>query len=730
MKRTFSILHPTARPLAWRRVMDDWLAKADWPHEVEYVLCADERWGFSAGFAPQPPMAGELKLVWNTGRRCYVDSVNTAAAASCGAILIVVADDQFCCQHWDRLLLEKLLPDGYSARSFGAANDFVVEVNTGTPDEHNRGIMVMPILSRGRYARLGFVFFPEFESMFADNEFCEHARHDRVVIDARDIGVFPHHHWTNHQREIDAVDQAHNSRPAWDLGKAVLRRRQRLAFGDIDPSTLPKIVALCLSGELFRGEWVHSMLRLYAHLAEWGFSIITPEVAYTTNVYITREQIRQAMLSCDPRPDFLFWIDDDNPVTPQVFDRLMASLEARPDLDGVLGWYWIHDGQKQGFHVSAGTFGPDRAGWQPLQSSFQHRRELQPIDAGGLGCVLMRYSALQKAGEFPFSRGILDGDLRFGIGGEDLAFFRAATDGGARFAADPLAHVPHLKYVAVEPTFLDEGLGPVSIAAMIRARNEGRWIGRVIDSLEGLGQVFLMDDESTDATAAVAREHGATVLPTPYLRVGGHKIDEARDKNWLLAQINSGVFGPRPDWIVCVDGDEELERDGAAKVLRACQSTDVDVWWFRWLNLWDAPNQIRVDGLYARATKACLFRNVVGLEYESFSKGTPYNPGLHAANAPLKSATALVGGHLAVNLLHYGYLLREDRLRKWNFYNDIDPGNETEDCYRHVVQGDIPEVPAQAVLKRAGPLQLRILPRLLAPEIDVETLKSGAALTV
>jgi hypothetical protein len=57
-------------------------------------------------------------------------------------------------------------------------------------------------------------------------------------------------------------------------------------------------------------------------------------------------------------------------------------------------------------------------------------------------------------------------------------------------------------------------------------------------------------------------------------------------------------------------------------------------------------------------------------------------------------------------IIHYGYLCKEDRLRKYEMLNRVDPGNEAEDCYRHIVQGDVPEVPASAVLRHAGPLQL------------------------
>ena len=73
-------------------------------------------------------------------------------------------------------------------------------------------------------------------------------------------------------------------------------------------------------------------------------------------------------------------------------------------------------------------------------------------------------------------------------------------------------------------------------------------------------------------------------------------------------------------------------------------------------------------------------------------------------------------------LLHYGYMLREDRARKFRWYNRVDPGNETEDYYRHIVQGDV--VGKDERLKWAGPLVLE--PLVLAGMVPVpETVEVG-----
>src|SRR5258708_2060675 len=92
---------------------------------------------------------------------------------------------------------------------------------------------------------------------------------------------------------------------------------------------------------------------------------------------------------------------------------------------------------------------------------------------------------------------------------------------------------------------------------MLRVKNEGRWIGRVIDALKPVcSQILVMDDDSTDDTREFAAAHGATVLPTPFSSRGF--IHEGQDKDWLLQQVWA-AGAQVGDHVLCLDGDEELE---------------------------------------------------------------------------------------------------------------------------------------------------------------------------
>ena len=736
-KPLFSILHATAR-LPWGWVLAYWswcqgcsgipaeylvsMEKRDWERH-ERVLS-----DFGAGVDPIP-----VRFIVQSERSgSCVANWNEAARHAKGKIFCLAEDDLIAPKNWDADILATL-----SGRLPGSIVDseFILEVSTGR--ERDGELIANAMMSRKLYERWGYFYWPEYESMYADDDLTAHARLEDVVIDARHIRF-------QHRPMKDQVRARQNRQEAYQLGRRIFDRRIASNFrshvslaikeGDAQYSSTktrstehvegapkpPRSIALCLSGDDFRGAWVDGILELYAHLIGKGYDVIKLR-GYTSNVYVTREEIRMAVMAA-PKPDLLLWLDDDNICTPQHFEQLLEDLDSRPDVDGIFGWCWIHTDDKTGFTVSCGNFSPDGSGWIPFHPSFANGRELIPVEASGFPCVLMHYSALEKAGNHPFIRGILDERLTHGIGGEDFAFMRAAMDGGAKFLVDPLVRVPHLKYVTVEPVTPVEGKAPVKIAVMMRVKNEARWIQRVIQSVRQLGSIYVMNDDSTDGTNVLAYEMGAIVYISPFI---GGEFDEVRDKNWLLEKVRLD----NPDWILFIDGDEELAEGGVEKIRRACESNQADVFSIPILTLWDRPDQVRVDGGYLKMARMSLFRVIPGMKFKSAYQGQKgANQKLHVPNAPLDGPEeeTLRRAHLQAFILHYGSLLKEDRLRKWEWYKAMDPDNEGEDGYRHTVQGDVPEVPADAVLRHGGPLELRKLPRSLQPKnFDFESLEAA-----
>ena len=351
----FSILHTSARPEKWREIYDAWLSNCDQPEDVEYVLVVDERWGF-AGARDQPAQVtsrirdGRLgskpwwgasgrsqdKLVWNEGRRCYVEGVNIAAYHATGDILIVVADDQFPCEHWDRQIFNIMA---------GRVDDepWLFSVSTGTPGEFERGIVVMPIMSRALYEKWGYVFYPEYESMYADNDLCEHAKQDGVLIEARHL-MFPHKHTFAKEpqppisfadlQKWDEAYQAQNRPEAYVLGERLLKARRANKFGSLLSSARAKPgqkIAVCLPGEFFHHTWVNALLHLYQFLNR-RFQHVSIFTAYTSAAYVTRAGLLKKMQEHGVDFDYVLWIDDDNILQPEQLALLLEDLEEHPEL--------------------------------------------------------------------------------------------------------------------------------------------------------------------------------------------------------------------------------------------------------------------------------------------------------------------------------------------------------------------------------------------------------------
>lgn len=696
------------------------------------------------------------RLVGNMGRRCYVDGVNTAAKASTGRILIVNADDQFAAQGWDDELLASASiasMEGYRAILGNQGLDFVVEVSTGTPTEHERGIMVMPILSRARYERLGHVFYPEYESMFADNDFAEHAQQDGVVIDARHL-VFPHKHWTNGQRKSDPVDSAQNAEMSYMSGARILERRRANKFAG-EPArkesavseqsdqgaeaVRPPVLAICTPGETFSQEFV-SMLRRLDFYLQHNF-ILQPVMGHATEPWRIRQEMSDGILgdSWQPKPDYVLWVDDDNLLTVEQFNQLFEVLTDRK-LDMIAGTCWIQYGDQEPYNFvpSFGWFNESR---NQIRYAAADALTGSVVEAGwtGFPVVLMRREVLERAGKWAF-RPIVDDQAATGLLGEDISFCRRVADAGIKIHVHTGVKVPHLKTRAIEPEYvvkeraalqfedtdksatinpfpnrdnLFDGEGnrrkrPRIIGAM-RVKNEGRWIKRCIESLFPLcDAVYVMDDGSTDGTVDEANrclKGEVEVITSPFLGLG---LDEARDKNYLLAQVAS----EKPNYILWIDGDEELEPGGAEKILRAiAEHPETPAFNLRFYYLWNNTKTVRWDRWYAGVKRPSLFKNINGVRFRSFYEGRGVHSGLHTSNCPFDLTREVRDTDCF--LIHYGYIFGDDRIAKYQYYNRLDPNNPMEDGYRHMVIGDV--FPSDSVFAHAGPLMLVSAPFDISP---------------
>ena len=236
------------------------------------------------------------------------------------------------------------------------------------------------------------------------------------------------------------------------------------------------------------------------------------------------------------------------------------------------------------------------------------------------------------------------------------------------------------------------------IVGMIRVRDEARWIERVVKAIQPVcSSIYILDDHSTDATALICSDIGCIVIPSPF-----EELNESGEMQFLFQH----AMASKPDWIISIDGDEELELGGAEKVRAAIEGAEgISYFTLKIVYLWDRADQVRVDGVYENFRRKRIFKPEPGAAF--LGNGTKHN--LHCGGAGNIKNLSGRWEALDANLLHYGYLHKEDRMRKYLWHQQVEPNNLAEDCFRHIVQGDVPEVPASMKLKHAGPLTFKSL---------------------
>jgi len=112
--------------------------------------------------------------------------------------------------------------------------------------------------------------------------------------------------------------------------------------------------------------------------------------------------------------------------------------------------------------------------------------------------------------------------------------------------------------VAVPPVSL-----PVSV--IIPARNEAGNLPRCLESLRGVGEIYVIDSQSSDDTVEIARSFGAQVVQFHY--AGGWP----KKRQWAMDTLPLAY-----DWVFLLDADEALTPELAEEIRHAIQDPRFD----------------------------------------------------------------------------------------------------------------------------------------------------------
>jgi len=211
----FSLAYTSVRADLIPSVVKFWRDTASGKHSVEIVIAVDESNTKCKESANSVPFA---KVVIQTQKpfNC-VRGWNLAAASTTGKVIIAVADDFRPCQDWD----EKL----FTLKTGWMEEDWIAH----TEDGYIHNIAVLAILTRKRYERFGYLFYPQYLSLFSDTEFTEVAYGEGRVLNAKHI-LMEHLHPDCAKRARDQHDLEHASKERWKLGEMLFNYRKRKNF--------------------------------------------------------------------------------------------------------------------------------------------------------------------------------------------------------------------------------------------------------------------------------------------------------------------------------------------------------------------------------------------------------------------------------------------------------------------------------------------------------------------
>lgn len=137
---------------------------------------------------------------------------------------------------------------------------------------------------------------------------------------------------------------------------------------------------------------------------------------------------------------------------------------------------------------------------------------------------------------------------------------------------------------------------PVSV--IVAARNEAHNLPRCLAALKSVGEIYLIDSQSSDETIQIADSYGATVVQFHYN--GGWP----KKRQWAMDTLPFAY-----DWILLIDADEVLTPELATEIKEAIQHPAYDGYYIA-LEMHFLGRQLRHSGASFR--KLCLFRKGLG----------------------------------------------------------------------------------------------------------------------
>lgn len=194
----------------------------------------------------------------------------------------------------------------------------------------------------------------------------------------------------------------------------------------------------------------------------------------------------------------------------------------------------------------------------------------------------------------------------------------------------------------------------LKIVGMTRVQNAGKYLIRLLQQYSRLcDNIIVLDDKSTDNTKEICSK---------FNKVEYIYYNDSLPSNWQL--LWKACVKYNPDFVLGLDGDELFDETLEQKLYYILLNSDpkIDAWTFPFFYLWDSPDFYRVDNWYNDVKAIRVFRYKQGLMSKDDHR--------HITAAPegLKRTETCDD----IRIKHFGYMLKEDRDDKYNYYINRD----------------------------------------------------------
>lgn len=221
------LIHPSYKrvDMAFNTCLE-WLENCGNPMEVEYLIGLDNG---DPTIEKYKERFESIKDKWGRFEINVGDSTDSVKASyrvaktisTTTEILFQISDDTGSVCQWDYELIKSFsIVDNFKEPKALFVNDGYWPFGT---------VFVHPIMNRALYNKLGFILYPDYTSMFADNDFTEVCRKLNCFIEVPQL-TFQHKHYSKGFNTFDETYAKRNNQQEFNKNQQIFIARQKRNF--------------------------------------------------------------------------------------------------------------------------------------------------------------------------------------------------------------------------------------------------------------------------------------------------------------------------------------------------------------------------------------------------------------------------------------------------------------------------------------------------------------------